>query len=247
VEQTAAPAAPEPEPFAAAFASAPPEEPVARKPEPAPRAEEKSFSGASSEPFVNETMAQLYLQQGYKQLALQVYRQLVVSRPQDQGLRNRIAEIEAEDAAAHPGEAGVPRKEAFVERPSAPAEAGPRQPSIREFFATLGRRRPPSPNSRGRSSGNNQPPPAETRPPLSAAPPGATLDTVFAGATVSSADARAATRLAGAFSGTSGSSRASNPTPPVPTPRVNPRVPQAQESEEDVAKFRAWLDGLTGE
>jgi hypothetical protein len=28
---------------------------------------------------------------------------------------------------------------------------------------------------------------------------------------------------------------------------VNPRVPQAQESEEDVAKFRAWLDGLTGE
>jgi hypothetical protein len=192
-------------------------------------------------------MAQLYLQQGYKQLALQVYRQLVVSRPQDQGLRNRIAEIEAEDAAAHPGEVGGPRKEASVERPSAPAETGPRQPSIREFFATLGRRRPPSPNSRGRSSGNNQPPPAETRPPLGAAPPGATLDTVFAGATVSSADARAASRLAGAFSGTSGSSRASNPTPPVPTPRVNPRVPQAQESEEDVAKFRAWLDGLTGE
>jgi len=24
-------------------------------------------------------------------------------------------------------------------------------------------------------------------------------------------------------------------------------MPQAQESEEDVAKFRAWLDGLTGE
>jgi hypothetical protein len=32
----------------------------------------------------------------------------------------------------------------------------------------------------------------------------------------------------------------------MPTPRVNTRV-QAQESEEDVAKFRAWLDGLTGE
>jgi hypothetical protein len=24
-------------------------------------------------------------------------------------------------------------------------------------------------------------------------------------------------------------------------------MPQTQESEEDVAKFRAWLDGLTGE
>jgi hypothetical protein len=33
----------------------------------------------------------------------------------------------------------------------------------------------------------------------------------------------------------------------MPTPRVNQRLPQAQESEEDVAKFRAWLDGLTGE
>jgi len=88
---------------------------------------------------------------------------------------------------------------------------------------------------------------ADTRAPLGAAPPGATLDTVFAGATVSPSDARAASRLAGAFSGTTGSGRTSPPTPPVPTPRVNPRVPQAQESEEDVAKFRAWLDGLTGE
>jgi hypothetical protein len=33
----------------------------------------------------------------------------------------------------------------------------------------------------------------------------------------------------------------------MPTPRVNTRVQQPQESEEDVAKFRAWLDGLTRE
>jgi hypothetical protein len=32
----------------------------------------------------------------------------------------------------------------------------------------------------------------------------------------------------------------------MPTPRLNPRL-QNQESEEDVAKFRAWLDGLTRE
>jgi tetratricopeptide (TPR) repeat protein len=291
-----APAAPESEPFASAFASAPAAEPVARAPEPrapeppAPepraaepraaepraaepraadprvaeasarsaepppratesaRSEEKTFSGASAEPFVNETMAQLYLQQGYKQLALQVYRQLAVSRPQDEGLRNRIAEIEAADAAEHPGEVPA-RKEVPVVKPSATEEAAGRQPSIREFFATLGRRRPPAPSSRGRAgSVNNQPPaPVDTRPPLGAASPGASLDSVFAGATVSPADARAASRLAGAFSGASGSSRTSPPTPPIPTPRVNPRVPQTQESEEDVAKFRAWLDGLTGE
>jgi tetratricopeptide (TPR) repeat protein len=252
VEEPAAPTAPEPEPFAtaSAFESAPSAEPPPRTPEPPARSEEKTFSGASSEPFVNETMAQLYLQQGYKQLALQVYRQLVVSRPQDEGLRNRIAEIEAADAADHPGEVPAARKEPPAEKRSAPEETAGRQPSIREFFATLGRRRPPAPSSRGRASsgsGNNQPAAVDMRPPLGAAPPGANLDSVFAGATVSPADARAASRLAGAFSGTSGSSRTSPPTPPMPTPRVNPRVPQTQESEEDVAKFRAWLDGLTGE
>jgi hypothetical protein len=193
-------------------------------------------------------MAQLYLQQGYKQLALQVYRQLAVSRPQDEGLRNRIAEIEAADAAEHPGEVAVPPKATAVETPKAAEETAGRQPSIREFFATLGRRRPPSPLSRGRAStANNQAPPVDMRPPLGAAPAGASLDSVFAGAAVSPSDARAASRLAGAFSTTSGSSRTSPPTPPMPTPRVNPRVPQTQESEEDVAKFRAWLDGLTGE
>jgi hypothetical protein len=193
-------------------------------------------------------MAQLYLQQGYKQLALQVYRQLVVARPHDEGLRARIAEIEAEDAVAHPREAAAPRKETVADRPPAPEEAVGRQPSIREFFATLGRRRPPAPSSRGRpGSGNSQPAPVDMRPPVGASPASANLDSVFAGATVNPADAKAASRLAGAFSGTSGSTRTSPPTPPMPTPRVNPRVPQTQESEEDVAKFRAWLDGLTGE
>jgi hypothetical protein len=84
-------------------------------------------------------------------------------------------------------------------------------------------------------------------PPLSTAAPGASLDAVFAGATVNPSDSRAASRLAGAFSGTQGTTSRTPPTPPMPTPRVNPRLPHTQESEEDVAKFRAWLDGLTGE
>ena len=89
--------------------------------------------------------------------------------------------------------------------------------------------------------------PADAAPALGSAVPSAALDAVFAGATVSPSDARAASRLAGAFSGTTGSGSRTPPTPPVPTPRVNPRLPQTQESEEDVAKFRAWLDGLTRE
>lgn len=357
------------------------------------RKEDRMFSGPAPEPFVNETMAQLYLQQGYRQLALRVYYQLAEARPGDQTLKDRIAQIEAEDRAAHPEAAAAPlraeppqpvhkesappvhqespqpvhrespqpvhkesaapirrdpapppvestREPAPVEapptapaaprapdigapaperdeesekaprfdrtpvdspppppapsRPSAPPReresieapvreeprAEPesiaaRQPSIREFFATLGRRRPPRAASQvtgghpaagyggpqSSTYANSAPPAPAPRPtntaaptsapqpsvPMGGAPTSASLDAVFAGATVNPADSRAASRLAGAFSGTVGTSRTSPPTPPMPTPRVNPRLPAAQESEEDVAKFRAWLDGLTGE
>jgi len=290
------------------------------------RKEDRMFSGPSPEPFVNETMAQLYLQQGYRQLALRVYYQLAEARPNDQALRDRIAQIEAEDRAAHPELAAEPRRErAPVERASAEARSEPppverpspeptgprspsiesptpdaapgseeapsfdrspvdspptsqpsrrresveapireepraepegiaaRQPSIKEFFATLGRRRPPRSTGGGgiaggggaiRSGNSISPEPSAAA--MGSAVPGASLDAVFAGATVNPADSRAASRLAGAFSGVTGTSR-TPPTPPVPTPRVNPRIPATQESEEDVAKFRAWLDGLTGE
>jgi tetratricopeptide (TPR) repeat protein len=254
---------------AAAEAVAPETEPVpAAEPTSAPEPSRAAEPSRAPEPFVNETMAQLYLQQGYRQLALSVYRQLSTSRPQDQSLKDRISEIEAADAADHPGEVPMMRRdEPSIEAPAQPAaprslsieaptrdepRAEPesiaaREPSIREFFATLGRRRPPrATGTSGIRSPNRTPEPA---PPLGNPVPGASLDSVFAGATVSPSDARAASRLAGAFSGTTGPTGATRtpPTPPMPTPRVNPRVPQAQESEEDVAKFRAWLDGLTRE
>ena len=244
-------------------------EPVVREEISAP-AEAKLPAAAeptpAAEPFVNETMAQLYLQQGYRQLALSVYRQLSASRPRDQALKDRIAEIEAADAADHPAESLARREQPSIDFPpiSAPsrdresieplreeARAEPegvaaREPSIREFFATLGRRRPPRASGRGGTqSGNSRPP--ESGPSLGNPASGPSLDTVFAGASVSPSDARAASRLAGAFSTTTGGVRTTPPTPPMPTPRVNPRMPQVQESEEDVAKFRAWLDGLTRE
>jgi tetratricopeptide (TPR) repeat protein len=287
--------------------------------------EDRMFSGPGPEPFVNETMAQLYLQQGYRQLALRVYYQLAESRPDDKVLKDRIAEIEAADHAAHPesvaaahrepthaaARADSPPPSAHRESIEAPVHESPvreaparethireapardahireapardahvreahvrearvreapvheapvhaqraepesiaaRQPSVREFFATLGRRRPPrSAGSPGGSARPGNSVPADTAAPLGSSAPSASLDSVFAGATVSPSDSRAAARLAGAFSGASGTSRATAPTPPMPTPRVNPRLPQMQESEEDVAKFRAWLDGLTGE
>lgn len=299
--------------------------PAALQEEKATPKEEKASPGPAPEPFVNETMAQLYLQQGYRQLALRVYYQLAETRPDDKALKDRIAQIEAEDRAAHPEAAAVERpvqarrEPAPVERPApeppaprspsiesptpggapeseetpsfdrspidspptslpereresveSPAREEPRaepegiaarQPSIKEFFATLGRRRPPrvaATQAAAPRDSYNPPPepvtslsaaaPSAGSPAIGGAAPSASLDAVFVGATVNPADSRAASRLAGAFSaGTGGPTSRTPPTPPMPTPRVNPRVPAAQESEEDVAKFRAWLDGLTGE
>jgi hypothetical protein len=240
----------------------PPPEIASQKREESPP-ELRTSSPRAPEPFVNETMAQLYVQQGYLQLALKVYRQLSDARPNDQALKDRIAQLEAADSKEHPSERPATRREeqsverrpepaAQIESPAReepraePQVIAARQPSVKEFFATLGRRRPPrvQGNSAPRS-GNSVPPEASAS--LAAPAPGASLDAVFAGANVSPSDARAASRLAGAFSGATGGAARTPPTPPVPTPRVNPRLPQAQESEEDVAKFRAWLDGLTRE
>jgi tetratricopeptide (TPR) repeat protein len=299
---------PEPPPLFGSVSSAPEPAPDA-VPAPLPigdvaEASPASFAGTNPEPFVNETMAQLYLQQGYKQLALRVYRQLSERKPDEQSFKDRIAEIEAsqtetatapearreempsvesptpEPAAPRfpatevpvphvpgtqpssvesPGydqstidsEPGAPSSEPdSIESPvreeprAEPELVAARQPSIREFFATLGRRRPPRPTPAPARAWSEKP---TVAPPSAATDAGnsASLDAVFAGAKVSATDARAASTLAGAFSSSARSTSAPSPAA-SPTPRANPRL-QTQESEEDVAKFRAWLDGLTGE
>ena len=68
-----------------------------------------STSGTADEPaqpvdtpqvFVTETMAELYLQQGFRDEALQVYRQLAEQNPDDASLRERIAHLERGDRAS---------------------------------------------------------------------------------------------------------------------------------------------------
>ncbi|MDQ8155780.1 MAG: hypothetical protein P3B98_14100, partial [Gemmatimonadota bacterium] len=45
-------------------------------------------------PFVTETMAELYLQQGFRDEALDVYRQLLAQNPSDAGLAERVRHLE---------------------------------------------------------------------------------------------------------------------------------------------------------
>ncbi len=68
-------------------------------------------------PFVTATMAELFVRQGFREQALDVYRQLLASNPRDEGIRARIAELQ----------------------PPAPAAAGE---SVRDFLARFASRRP---------------------------------------------------------------------------------------------------------
>lgn len=50
---------------------------------------------ATPQMFVTETMAELYLQQGFVDEALQIYRKLLEQHPEDSGLRSRIEALES--------------------------------------------------------------------------------------------------------------------------------------------------------
>jgi tetratricopeptide (TPR) repeat protein len=88
-------------------------------------AEELGYPVPPAHAFVTETMAELYLAQGFRDRAVSVYRQLVEVRPEDERLRNRLAELEQptpEDGlTAEPVEA---RREEppSIESPGAPRE-----------------------------------------------------------------------------------------------------------------------------
>jgi tetratricopeptide (TPR) repeat protein len=70
-------------------------------------------------PFVTRTMAELYASQGYRQAALDVYRQLALQHPDDKEIFDRIGALEKDTGST----AAVPSAEAQpAAEPGAPAE-----------------------------------------------------------------------------------------------------------------------------
>lgn len=170
--------------------------------------------------FVTETMAELYLAQGFRDRALDVYRQLEALHPEDERLRARIAELD--EPAVEAAALGPPVETTAPAEPERIAA----QLSVRDFFASLGRRRP---SSRSDGSATNGAAYAQAGTESFAADPSG------------GSDARAAAQLAGAFGNFGGDASGQG----APAATTAPAAP-GKESEEDVASFRAWLDGLTG-
>lgn len=217
--------------------------------------------------FVTETMAELYLQQGFREEALAVYRQLLAMNPDDAVLAGRVAALEAEETpaaaaaatAAADDSADLPRF-----RYETPAAARPDAlgQSVRAFLGVFARRRAPM---RRREHVVRQPEVvSQIESPLSA----------LFGAPQGSDDASAAV-LAGAFAAPNGES---DPLPGRPTraaveelrlgdvfggsapasaPRTasfdeffssgsaeQPAQSPLDEEGSDMVQFTAWLEGL---
>ncbi len=188
-------------------------EPPSATPEPVEAAE------AEPAPVVTETMAEVYLRQGLRDEALAVYRQLLVSRPDDHA-RDRIAALEAEMAAP----AAIPDEE----RPSyLAADTGGR--STRAFLADI--------LAAGvGAEGNHQP---ESQAPEEPTP----METAF-GATDSSEMPGAPTRPAA--DGTSLASVFGDeppPPPPQPSPTAPPPEQGASEPSRDGVSFDEFFGG----
>ena len=208
-----------------------------------------------SSPFVTETMAELYLQQGHRDEALKVYRALLEQRPGDAGLRAKI------DALGKPE--------------SAPVASGP---TIGEVLRFVALRKPGFRPEPAASNGAQHPPEAPASPTGDDALAGR-----FSFPDPSQSDERAAVALAQAFahSGAAGEasvsgasarlasneltldsvfgSRPEDAAPPsfsfdqffsqrasaeLPTSAAAAPDTGEGESAQDVAQFSQWLDGL---
>lgn len=163
-------------------------------------------AGPEPAPFVTETMAELYLQQGFHDEALAIYRQLLAQSPDDHALHDRVSALERGATSA-------------VVEGIAPRDSVDRHgQSVRSFFAHFARREPRRRADRRMSdddSEDNHRAPdrgavdvgayagvatreeALTVPDEPLGPP--SLTQLFAAGEVSRADENAATTLASAF------------------------------------------------
>ena len=205
------PAPPEPSAFSPLSGFAP------KSPDAAPSLEQPAPSLAPAAPsapltdgaaretgFVTETMAELYVKQGFYDRALGVYRELVAQNPNDRGLRERMERIEREvrGAATLTGSA---RDGERVSRGG---------PTVRQFLARFGARgvtgrRPgvvPPPGGGPRNSGEFRAAPERS----TRGAPGGSIDALFTGASPSREDVAAASTLADAFTAASASGPATD-------------------------------------
>ncbi len=209
----------------------------------APPLEEQA--APSGEPMLTETMAELYLKQGFNDKAIDVYRRLLAQRPHDEALRAKLAALEAPPPLLSAVALGAESVGAFLGRiargslPTAAAAPPPSSPGG------------PSPMDQAFAA----PADADQAPPPAAAPEGGPPGAPARPAT----DAFSLDQIFG-----SGGAQAMQPAPAPPPPAklgasfdeffgaapagddsVRPRQSKSpRASDDDLSAFNAWLHGL---
>ena len=189
---------------------------VSSEPEPEPAVAEQA---ASHRPFVTETMAELYLKQGFRQEALSVYEQLSSAAPSDDRLSAKVASLRAELTA--PGKSsGLAVRDFFARiaarRPGERAVAS--APPSEDDFRPSDDEAPPAASTEIAAPREPEPTHAAQSSPTSSTPavPGGSIDALFGNRPAGNAEDSAASALAQAFgSGTDATPLAGKPTRPA--------------------------------
>jgi tetratricopeptide (TPR) repeat protein len=164
--------------------------------------------GAPAEPappFVTETMAELYLQQGFNAEALEVYRRLLRENPDDEQLKQRVRKLARGDRDSIPfdlvpgPETARDQAQAQVQsHAQAPEAVSAPRPNARSYFAGLAARRAVRGNGSARPAPESAPaiPARDEIVPASSAPATLSLDRLFQDGAVSPGDEHSAQLLA---------------------------------------------------
>ena len=209
---------------------------------------------ASGEPMVTETMGDLYLKQGFKDQAADVYRRLLAARPGDAGLQAKLANIQSPPAMSAKA-LGQEAVGAWLKR-IAKAQLGAKAPS-----APAPPEPGPTPMEQAFSSGEPEAAPSAPAPvpvnetaqsgaPARPATDQYSLDQLFGGGQQpqQGGQRRSAAPREPSGTHTLGASFdeffGSAPKQETVRPTKEGSAPGGRQSEDDLSAFNAWLHGL---
>jgi len=97
---------------------------------PEQRLSEETFQQAHQDPLVTPTLAELYVSQGFPEKAIEIYRAILATTPEDKEAVNRLAELEQLSRTAEAGQAVVAAADLSATPVLVPAEGAADQATV---------------------------------------------------------------------------------------------------------------------
>jgi len=190
-----------------------------------------------SPPLVTETMGDLYLQQGFRAEAAEVYRSVLAQRPEDAGLRAKLAALEAPPLALSARALGGESVRTWLRRVALARVSGP----VPASAAVV----PAGPSPLEEAFALPEEPPAEPAgEPTQPARDAFTLDAIFGSQPGSSPAPEREAAPPAPPTGTSFDEFFGAPAEQASVRPDSAAPPEAPPSDDDISSFNTWLRGL---